>query len=48
MAALAAFFLWGILPVFWKLLDFLPPPSIVAQRTLWSLVILLGILVWRG
>lgn len=47
MAALAAFFLWGILPVFWKWLDFLPPPSIVAQRTLWSLVILLGILVWR-
>lgn len=47
LAALAAFFLWGILPVFWKLLDFLPPPSIVAQRTLWSLVILLVILSWR-
>ena len=47
MAAVAAFFLWGILPVFWKWLDFLPPPSIVAQRTLWSLVILLGILMWR-
>jgi chloramphenicol-sensitive protein RarD len=46
-AALAAFFLWGILPVFWKLLDFLPPSSIVAQRTLWSLVILLVILAWR-
>ncbi len=48
LAALAAFFLWGILPVFWKLLDFLPPPSIVAQRTLWSLLLVLGILVWRG
>ena len=48
LAALAAFFLWGILPVFWKLLDFLPPPSIVAQRTLWSLLLLLGILVGRG
>lgn len=47
-AALAAFFLWGILPVFWKWLYFLPPPSIVAQRTVWSLVILLGILAWRG
>ena len=47
MAALAAFFLWGVLPVFWKMLDFLPPASIVAQRTLWSLVILLGILAWR-
>jgi len=48
MAAVGAFFLWGILPVFWKLLDFLPPSAIVAQRTLWSLVILLGLLWWRG
>lgn len=48
LAALAAFFLWGILPIFWKLLDFLPPPSIVAQRTLWSLLLVLGILFWRG
>ncbi len=48
LAALAAFFLWGILPVFWKLLDFLPAPSIVAQRTVWSLLLVLGILWWRG
>ena len=48
MAAVAAFFLWGVLPVFWKLLDFLPPASIVAQRTLWSLLILLVILAWRN
>lgn len=48
MAALAAFFLWGILPVFWKLLDFLPPASIVAQRTLWSLLLVLLVLVSRG
>ena len=48
LAALTAFFLWGILPVFWKLLDFLPPPSIVAQRTMWSLLLVLGILWWRG
>ncbi len=48
MAALAAFFLWGILPVFWKLLDFLPPATIVAQRTLWSLLLLLVILAVRG
>ena len=48
LAALAAFFLWGILPVFWKLLNFLPPQSIVAQRTVWSLLLVLGILWWRG
>jgi chloramphenicol-sensitive protein RarD len=48
LAALAAFFLWGILPIFWKLLDFLPPVTIVAQRTLWSLLLLLIILALRG
>jgi chloramphenicol-sensitive protein RarD len=44
---LGAFFLWGILPLFWKQLAFLAPPAIVAQRTLWSLLILLGMLAWR-
>ena len=48
LAALAAFFLWGILPIFWKLLDFLPPVTIVAQRTLWALLLLLIILALRG
>lgn len=47
LAALAAFFLWGVLPVFWKQISFLPPTSIVSQRTLWSLVILVLILLWN-
>jgi chloramphenicol-sensitive protein RarD len=42
-AALAAFSMWGILPVFWKALSFLNPTSIVAHRTFWSLVCLLTI-----
>ena len=48
LAALAAFFLWGVLPVFWKQLQFLPPGSIVAQRTLWSLLLLLPLVWFRG
>ncbi len=48
LAALAAFFLWGILPVFWKWLAFLSSPSIVAQRTVWSLFLVLAIVLWRG
>lgn len=49
LAAVAAFFLWGVLPVYWKALDgVLPPSSIVAQRTLWSLVLLLAILWIKG
>lgn len=48
LAAVAAFFLWGVLPLFWKQLDFLPPASIVAQRTVWSLAILVTVLCMRG
>ena len=48
LAALAAFFLWGILPIFWKLLGFLTPPSIVAQRTVWSLLLVFALLFWQG
>ena len=48
LAAIAAFFLWGVLPIFWKLLGFLPPASIVSQRTLWSLLVLLLILRFRN
>ena len=48
LAALAAFFLWGILPVFWKQVAFLTPASIVAQRTLWSLLLVFAILWWQG
>ena len=47
LSAIAAFFLWGVLPVFWKSLDFLPPASIIAHRTLWSLVLLLPLLAWH-
>jgi len=42
-AALAAFSMWGILPIFWKALSFLDPASIVAHRTFWSFVCLLAI-----
>ena len=43
-----AFILWGVLPLYWKQLVFLPPTTIVAQRMLWSLLLLLPILWWRG
>ena len=46
--AIAAFFLWGVLPVFWKQLDFLAPGTIVAQRTIWSLALLVPLLLWSG
>lgn len=47
-SAIAAFVLWGVLPLYWKGLQFLAPPTIIAQRTLWSLAVLLPLIAWRG
>jgi chloramphenicol-sensitive protein RarD len=47
LSAIAAFFLWGVLPVFWKALHFLAPATIIAHRTLWSLALLLPLLAWN-
>ncbi|TAE74551.1 MAG: EamA family transporter RarD [Verrucomicrobia bacterium] len=47
-SAIGAFFLWGLLPIFWKSLHFLPPATIIAQRTLWSMLLLLPLIAWRG
>jgi len=47
IAAIIAFILWGVLPMYWKLIDFMPSTSIVAHRTLWSLILLLILLTWR-
>ena len=39
-AALGAFGLWGLLPLYWSLLDHLPPFELLCHRILWSAVIL--------
>ena len=39
--------MWGVLPVYWKLVGFLPPASIVAQRSLWSLLFLGLLVLWK-
>ena len=43
-AALAAFGLWGTLPLYWKALGNLGTVTVVAHRILWSLAILLPLL----
>jgi chloramphenicol-sensitive protein RarD len=47
-SALGAFFLWGVLPIFWKLLQNFPFTTIIAHRTIWSLLILWAILLVQG
>jgi chloramphenicol-sensitive protein RarD len=46
--AVAAYLLWGLLPVYWKALQSVSPPQILAHRIIWSFVILgLVVLVRR-
>jgi chloramphenicol-sensitive protein RarD len=48
IAGAGAFFLWGILPLYWKSLSEIPPTTIIAHRTLWSLVMLWSLLALQG
>ena len=43
-----AFLLWGLLPVYWKLLGSVPAFQILSHRTIWSLVFLLILLLALG
>lgn len=44
--ALQAFFAWGILPIFWKLLSHVSAVEVLAHRIFWSFVFLLLLLLW--
>jgi chloramphenicol-sensitive protein RarD len=47
-AAVAAFVMWGVLPVYWKALGAFPPLLVVAHRVCWSWPILLAVLALLG
>ena len=47
-AALAAFFIWGILPLYWKWLGRYSLTEIICHRTLWAALVLWLILSWQG
>ncbi|MFS0861832.1 EamA family transporter RarD [Fredinandcohnia sp. 179-A 10B2 NHS] len=40
-----AYIVWGVLPLYWKLLDHISPLEILAHRIVWSLVFVLGIIL---
>jgi len=48
LAAVGAFTVWGIIPVYWKLLVAISPVELIMHRAFWSLVFLLGVLRWQG
>lgn len=47
-AALAAYFCWGLFPLFWRLLVSVDALEIIAHRHVWSLVAVLLMLPWLG
>ncbi|RMH62593.1 MAG: EamA family transporter RarD [Calditrichaeota bacterium] len=48
LAALAAYFLWGLSPLFWKLLVSVPAIEILMHRIVWSFPLLIVLIVLRG
>ncbi|MDQ3198773.1 MAG: EamA family transporter RarD [Verrucomicrobiota bacterium] len=47
IAGVAAFVTWGLVPVYWKLLRFLPAGEILAHRFLWTCVFMILLLSWQ-
>jgi chloramphenicol-sensitive protein RarD len=48
LAAASAFILWGVLPVYWKLLQAVPAHEILCHRMSWSLLVTLGLVLVTG
>jgi chloramphenicol-sensitive protein RarD len=48
ICGLGAYLAWGVLPLYFKLLAAAPPVEIVAQRIVWSLVFLAGVVALAG
>jgi chloramphenicol-sensitive protein RarD len=46
-AGIAAFTLWGLLPGYWKALDWLSPGQVICFRALLTVPVLVVILLWR-
>lgn len=48
LAALGAFTIWGLFPVYWKALAHVPAVEVAANRLFWSFVVVLAFLLLRG
>lgn len=44
----ATYFSWGVLPLYFHLLEALPPLAVMAHRVLWCLLFLMAWLAWQG
>lgn len=47
LAGVAAFVTWGLVPVYWKLLRFVPATEILAHRFVWTFLFMVLLLSWQ-
>jgi chloramphenicol-sensitive protein RarD len=47
IAGIAAFVTWGLVPVYWKLLQRVPAPEILGHRFVWTSAFLIILLSWQ-
>jgi chloramphenicol-sensitive protein RarD len=47
IAGIAAFTIWGLIPVYWKLLKSVPAMEIIAHRVVWTALFLMMLLTWQ-
>ncbi|SDN20847.1 EamA family transporter RarD [Alkalicoccus daliensis] len=45
-AGIGAYSLWGLLPIYWKWIDHVPSPEVLAHRIIWSLIFLIGLFLF--
>ncbi|MGM8211488.1 EamA family transporter RarD [Virgibacillus sp. W0430] len=43
--ALAAYILWGFLPIYWKLVNNVPADTVLAHRIIWSFVLMMAVIL---
>ncbi len=48
MFGIGAYFLWGLLPVYWKLIHNVPALEIISHRMVWSFVFAIGVIAFSG
>lgn len=47
VAATLAFLIWGVVPIYWKQMQAVPAPELIAHRIVWSMLFLAGVMAWR-
>ncbi|MGH2322878.1 hypothetical protein ACQ10R_15745, partial [Enterococcus faecalis] len=48
MLGIGAYAAWGLLPIYFHLLDGVPPIQMLSHRVVWSLILLVGIVMLLG